>query len=95
MAQGLNIETGKASMMYVGKEPWHGLGTKLDGPATAEQAIVAANLEWEVEKQPVFAVGVNSRGTGSVALAIPDKIAVVRRDKWGEGNCPVLGPSQE
>jgi phage/plasmid-like protein (TIGR03299 family) len=91
VAHDLNIENGKASMMYVGKEPWHGLGTKLDGPATAGQAIVAAKLDWEVEKQPLFAVGVNSRGTGSVALAIQDKFAVVRRDKWGDRNCPVLG----
>jgi len=91
MAHEIYIDNGKPSMMYVGKEPWHGLGTKLDRPATAEEAIRTANLDWEVEKQPLFAIGVNSMGTGSVALSIPDKFAVVRRDKWGQRNCPVLG----
>lgn len=91
MGHGIYDDDGKASMMYAGKEPWHGLGTKLEKPATAEEAIWAGKLDWAVEKQPLFAVGVNSAGNGSVALAIPDKFAVVRRDKWGERNCPVLG----
>lgn len=85
MAHDLNIENGKASMMYVGQEPWHGLGTKLDKPATAVEAIKAARLDWKVVKQPLFAIG------GSVALPVPDKFAVVPQHKWGKADCPVFG----
>ena len=43
MAHELNIEDGRASMMYVGEVPWHGLGTRLEkAPKTAEEAIAAA-----------------------------------------------------
>jgi phage/plasmid-like protein (TIGR03299 family) len=54
MAHNLNIHNDRASMMYYGETPWHSLGTKLDKPATAEEAIKAAQLDYEVKKQSIY-----------------------------------------
>lgn len=91
MAHEIYLENGRAAMMYVGQVPWHGLGQQLDRPATSAEAIRAANLDWEVEKKLLIAVG------GTV-MQPTGKYAVVRKDLWGKqrdlfGNstCPIFG----
>lgn len=85
MPHELYIENGRASMFYVGQEPWHGLGTKLDGPATSAEAIRAAKLAWEVVKKPLCAV------EDGISLPLSRRFAVVRHDLWGKPECRVLG----
>lgn len=45
-----NVET----MMYAREVPWHGFGRKVDGLQTAEEALVAAELDWEVNQRPLY-----------------------------------------
>ena len=71
MSHNLLIQNGQASMFYINEVPSHGLGTKLDKPATAQEAIEAANLDWPVIKLPLSA--------GSKHIPVPDKFAVVRK----------------
>ena len=83
MSHNLMIQNGAASMMYVGGVPWHGLGTAHDKPATAEEAIQAAPLDWQVRKLPLYA----SDGDNSLLrLPVPDRYAVAR-----ENSLDVLG----
>jgi phage/plasmid-like protein (TIGR03299 family) len=56
MAHNLNITNGKPSLFYVGEVPWHGLGTKLEQPATSAEAIAAAGLDYIVATKPLKAV---------------------------------------
>src|SRR5688572_2399179 len=84
MAHQLEIRNGQASMIYVGEVPWHGLGTRLDAPATSAEAIRAARLDWRVVKKPLCAVD-------GLAVQATNRFAVVRSDLWGKEDCPILG----
>ena len=42
------MENGKASMAYVGKTPWHGLGQKLTEDASLETWAIEAGLNWQL-----------------------------------------------
>ena len=63
------------SMMYVGKTPWHGLGTQIpeDKKLSVKEAIVAAKLDWQVELRHLFTE--NQKGIKS---GIIDHYAVCR-----------------
>jgi hypothetical protein len=49
MAHILATTNGKTAMMYTGEVPWHRLGTKLNEPAKAGEAVEASGLNYRVE----------------------------------------------
>lgn len=42
------------TMAYAGELPWHGLGKPVPNDLTPKQMLVAAGLDWTVEKVPAF-----------------------------------------
>lgn len=72
MAHNLATVNGKTSFAYYGESPWHGLGQKLDAPATAQEAITAAGLDYEVQLTPIATYD---------GLTVEGRRAVVRYDK--------------
>jgi len=62
---------GRPAMMYAGEVPWHGLGTRLESPATAAEAIQAAGLNYLAELKPLQTIEGKS---------VPQRRAVVRSD---------------
>lgn len=42
------------TMFYVGKTPWHNLGTSLPNPPTIYEALEHGNLNWKVKKVPTY-----------------------------------------
>src|SRR5947207_1772295 len=85
MAHQLPADNGRASRMYAGDVPWHGLGTHLNKPATADEAIVAARLDWEVIKRP------RARRILSGPAQSNQNLALVRNDRSGAFDGAVLG----
>ena len=72
MPHNLATANGKTSFFYYGEAPWHGLGQKLDAPATAQEAITAAGLDYEVQLTPI---------TTYDGLTVEGRRVVVRYDK--------------
>lgn len=42
------------SMFYVRKAPWHGLGTRVEGTLTSQEALIAAGLNWSVMQRELY-----------------------------------------
>lgn len=56
MSHELEMINGEASMVYTksGGLPWHSLGTAIPDDLTPEQTLIAAKLDWKVEKRPMY-----------------------------------------
>ena len=71
MAHELAETNGRTAMMFFGETPWHKLGTKLERPATASEAITAAGLDYRV--------GLKELATTD-GSPVPQRKAVIRSD---------------
>jgi phage/plasmid-like protein (TIGR03299 family) len=89
MAHELLIKNGNAAMMYFGETPWHGLGEKLDKPATSAEAIKAAKLDWEVRKAPLYLK------SGARYRVVNGNFAVVRTDEREPIPLGIVGASYQ
>lgn len=59
------------TMAYSGQTPWHGLGTQVSDRLSSDEMLVAAGLDWLVEKLPLH----------TEAGPVPDHFAVTRMDR--------------
>ena len=75
MSHNLEQRDGHTSMFYSGAVPWHQLGRRLDKPATATEAMEAANLDYTVVKKPLKAIIHNKHYAD-----VPNAFATVRTD---------------
>src|SRR3990167_11348669 len=86
MAHNLDMnEEGKASMMYTGETPWHKQGVFLgENAVTAEEAIKAANMEWEVSLQNIQCDAIESTILGFKAVVRNDtkEVLGIRKQKY-------------
>lgn len=71
MAHELATANGRTAMMYAREIPWHGLGTRLDQPATAGEAIEAAGLNYQADLKDIETTD---------GIPSPQRKAVIRSD---------------
>ncbi len=89
MAHNLETKNGNTSFVAKGERAWHGLGTYVNEPMTAQQVIQLSGMDWEVEKRDIYFDGASSpfitQGgvsvvEASLSIKVPSHKAVVRTD---------------
>jgi len=54
MSHEIESVNGRASMVFAGETPWHGLGHRLEGNESANEIRELAGLDWNVEVEPLY-----------------------------------------
>lgn len=63
---------------YKNQTPWHGLGTQVDANATGKEMLIAAKMDWLVQRRKLAMRGAN--GTGVLTDPLANYRAIVRSD---------------
>ena len=84
MSHEIESVNGRASMVFAGETPWHGLGHRLQGDESADQIREMAGLDWHVEVEPLY------RKVGDDFQVFPMANASVRDSDGAELGC--VGP---
>ena len=67
-------------MAYKGSEPWHGLGFRVDENATGAEMLVAAGLDWKVQRRAIAMRPGNGDRSVMLTSQLDDFRAIVRSD---------------
>jgi len=87
MSHEIEIVDGVANMAYAGEVPWHGLGKRVPHDVTPEQMLKAANLDWTVEKRPLFFSDSNGAPVltpkaQALVRSTDSKVLTIVTEKW-------------
>jgi phage/plasmid-like protein (TIGR03299 family) len=79
MAHALSITKEGRAEMFSGRgiNPWHGLGTVVEGMLNSQQALAAAHLDWRVTQRPIYVDRVGGAIDGYKAIVRDDSNAVL------------------
>ena len=71
---------GEAMLMFVGDEPWHGLGTRMDDLVDPITAVQVAQCDYTIEAQPIYRHQQGNSDGGAGMVEYPNRYAIVRTD---------------
>lgn len=70
----------------VNELPWDNVVTSLNNPKTTKQAIIEADLNWEVVKRPIV-----MQASEKHIINCPDRFALTRQDMLKSNDAPIFG----
>lgn len=85
MAHEIEMTSAGPAIAYAGEVPWHGLGVRVPPDLAPEQIMEAANLNWEVNKVPLYLDRDGEKidaGITALVRSSDGKILTHVTDKW-------------
>lgn len=80
MAHELTMNGARAEMAWVGETPWHGLGQQLTAGAPIDQWLVAAGMDWKVQRSKVRFATSEAEAAAGAPREWPDHHVLFRSD---------------